>query len=428
MKKRLALALAICLLLTGCSGWMDGEYHSVRLHLEETGTPAVDFLQAKSYDDLRQALVEMVENDLENGTISVDGYPQGQLDKDMATAIRYVTASTPIGSYCVESVTYETGLSGGVPAVAVTIGYNSNRTAVRRMRRVKTMEEAQKLICAALDQCEEKTVMQVEQYVSTDFSQMVRTYAENHPESVMELPEVIANLYPAVGQNRILEIRLSYQNSREDLRSMQSQVQPLFTSARLYISGPDPWERYSQLYSFLAGRLDSFRMETSLTPSYSLLIHGVGDSRALATVYAAMCRQSNLTCYLVSGTRDGESWYWNIIGDGETYRHIDLVEAVNTGVFQLYDDERMTGYVWDYSAYPPCLPEEEPTEPVTEPTQEPTDSTEPSGPPETTPDETNAPTVPPPPPESEPPETTEPTVPPTDSPTEPEERSQEPEE
>ena len=39
-----------------------------------------------------------------------------------------------------------------------------------------------------------------------------------------------------------------------------------------------------------------YRIETSITPAYSLLRHGVGDSRAFAVVYAAMCQQAGLEC------------------------------------------------------------------------------------------------------------------------------------
>ena len=87
MKRLTALLLAIALLLAGCSGWMDGEYHNVRLHTEESGAPTVDFLQAENYTDLFRALTEMVEGDLETGTISVDGYPQEKLPTDMDAAI-----------------------------------------------------------------------------------------------------------------------------------------------------------------------------------------------------------------------------------------------------------------------------------------------------------------------------------------------------
>ena len=131
-------------------------------------------------------------------------------------------------------------------------------------------------------------------------------------------------------------------------------MKPVFEAAELYVSG-DGAERqkYSQLYGFLMERFD-YTVETSITPAYSLLHHGVGDSRAFATVYAAMCRRAGMECLMVTGTRSGEPWVWNIIQVGGIYRHVDLLQCSVQGRFQEKTDAEMSGYVWDYSAYPEC--------------------------------------------------------------------------
>ena len=100
-----------------------------------------------------------------------------------------------------------------------------------------------------------------------------------------------------------------------------------------------------------------YKVETSITPAYSLLRHGVGDSRAFATVYAAMCRASGLECIVVTGTRSGEPWTWNIICQDGVYWHVDLLRCNEQGRFHKTEDSGMTGYVWDYSAYPECIGE-----------------------------------------------------------------------
>ena len=97
-----------------------------------------------------------------------------------------------------------------------------------------------------------------------------------------------------------------------------------------------------------------YKVETSITPSYSLLRHGVGDSRAFATVYAAMCRAANLECIVVTGTRSGEPWSWNMICEDGYYWHVDLLNSNEKGKFEKKLDADMEGYVWDYSAYPLC--------------------------------------------------------------------------
>ena len=182
----------------------------------------------------------------------------------------------------------------------------------------------------------------------------------------MEIPQVSQSDY-GTGRDRVLELIFTYQTSRDALRRMQSQVQPVFDAASLYVSGEGKdYQKFSQLYAFLMERFD-YKVEISITPAYSLLRHGVGDSRAFATVYAAMCRSAGLECMTVTGTRSGEPWTWNIILDDGCYYHVDLLRSNVNSQFQEYTDTQMENYVWDYSAYPVCIgteAEEETTDPT----------------------------------------------------------------
>ena len=185
---------------------------------------------------------------------------------------------------------------------------------------------------------------------------MVTDYAETYPQSVMEIPQVTAGIYPETGLNRVVELTFTYQTRRETLRQMQSQVAPVFDAAALYVSGEGAdAQKYAQLYAFLIERFD-YEITTSITPTYSLLRHGVGDNRAFALVYAAMCRVAGLECMTVTGTRDGEPWCWNIVLDNDRYFHVDLLRSNDLGGFREFTDAEMNGYVWDYSAYPACNP------------------------------------------------------------------------
>lgn len=434
----LALFLVLCLLLSGCMNWMDGSYSSVKLHTERQNQPGDGAVAVSDYSELRNALAEMVERGAESMLINVAQMDQDAVQTDMDRAVLYILNTNPIGAYAVESIQYEQGTSSGQPALAVTVTYNQNRAELRGLKSAKSMTEAQSLVAEALTQCESKVVMRVNQFNATDFEQYVRDYMEENPQTVMELPQLTVSTFPESGTERVVEIMFTYQTARDDLQTMQARVRPLFTSAELYVSGNNAeYDKYSMLHAFLMERHE-YQIETSITPSYSLLIHGVGNSRAFAVVYAAMCRRAGLECRVVTGTCNGEPLFWNIICvDGE-YHHLDLLDCSHAGVFRVWGDEEMSGYVWDYSAYPQCgvyvdpaeltePPTEpegtEPTEPEwTEPSTEP-EETEPTEPEETDPvEDPTEETTPVPDPPTEPTEVPEPTEPgtePTEEPTEP---------
>ena len=315
MKKYLCLILAIltAVLCTGCA-WMEGHYESIRPHQVGYSRDDGNISVIGSYSELRSAVTGLIDSGTTEAVFSLYDYPEDELIRDMENLIRYSEASYPVGVWAVSDIHYEYGQF----MLSVEITYRRSKTDIDRIYTVRGASGAKEAIESALISCENSLVLQITGYTETDFIQYVADYAGLHPETVMEIPQVTAQIYPQQGTVRILELQFTYQTSRDSLRQMQSQVKPVFSSALLYVSADaEDGVKLAQLYSFLMERFD-YTIRTSITPSYSLLCHGVGDSRAFAQAYAAMCRQSGLEVMTVSGTRDGESRFWNIVRDGDT--------------------------------------------------------------------------------------------------------------
>lgn len=378
MKRRwIGLVLVLSLLLSGCS-WLDGSYVSITPHREQSGSDPSEVVSATNYTELIDVLESFVASGREKGVINVANYELTPVENQMIAAERHILEIYPVGAYAVEDIRYELGTNSGKPALAVEITYRRSILEIRRIQSAENMEEAAELIGQALERLDTTLTIQVSNYRKTDLEQIVRNYAREHPQTVMEVPQVAFADYGS-GYPRVVEITFSYQTDRDSLRQMKGQVKPVFDSAALYVSGEgSEKQKFSQLYSFLMERFD-YKIETSITPAYSLLRHGVGDSRAFALVYEAMCRAAELDCRMVTGTRNGEPWTWNIIREGESYYHVDLLRSSQQGSFRKLLDNEMTGYVWDYSAYPECVaPVVPPTEGVEEiiPEETATDPTE----------------------------------------------------
>ena len=329
--------------------------------------------------DALDALEELIASGMESAVINVADYPSDTVENGVKLAVRYAKGTYPMGAYAVENMECELGTSGGQPALAVTITYRYSWAQIQRIRKLEDMEAVETAVTQALKSFDASAVLLVEAYEPWDFTQIVEDYAVGHPEIVMETPQVTVNTYGS-GKARVVELIFTYQNSRDALRQMQSQVEPVFNSASLYVSGEGAdRQKFSQLYAFLMERFD-YTVETSITPAYSLLRHGVGDSRAFATVYAAMCRGAGLECRIVTGTHAGEPWTWNMVLDNGYWYHVDLLRSSNLGGYREFTDSEMRNYVWDYSAYPACtgaaVPEENETEQAGTPVEkEPTEET-----------------------------------------------------
>ena len=346
MKRMILLLLLVSLLLTGC-----GPYVSVTPHREQRQNVMTDVTAAGDYLELLAAMKETIAAGSEVATITVADYPEKTLEYGVQRAVRHALENDPIGSYAVEDIRYEIGTRNGVPAVSVSVTYLHNRSEILRIRKAGDMQRAESIVSDVLEGYGSGIVMLIQDYKTRDFAQFVQDYAEEHPQTVMEIPLVNQTDY-GTGKDRVVELIFTYQTNRDSLRRMQNQVKPVFDAATLYVSGDgEDRQKFSQLYAFLMERFD-YKLETSITPAYSLLRHGVGDSRAFATVYAAMCRSAGLECLVVTGTRGGEPRSWNMVLDNGQYYHVDLLHE--QGTFREYTDWQMSGYVWDYTEYPAC--------------------------------------------------------------------------
>lgn len=345
------LILCMCLAVSGCHFWMDGSYHSVTPHMPEILDSKQDAVTIDSEEQVLSVLTQQIEQGSTSTVIYCRDTDEEALERAMASAVSNLSVNNGIFAYAVDDILYKIGQRNSQMTISVQVSYLHDKQELQKIQQAADMQAATEIIGQALTDCEAGIVLRVKQYADMDVAQFVQDYVDMNPDVCMELPQVTAMLYPDKGEDRVLELTFTYQTSRDALRNMQESVQPVFSSAKNYVNvDADITEQYSQLYAFLMGR-DTYTLSTSLTPSYSLLNHGVGDSKALAIVYAAMCRQSELECKVVSGTRDGEVWYWNVVEVNGNYYHLDLYMCSQGDGFQMKTRDQMINYVWDYSAY-----------------------------------------------------------------------------
>lgn len=362
---KILVVIVLCLCLCGCDFMSSGSHIFVETRHPQNTSGAGQNVGAENYEQLYAALTEMIENGTAQQVISVAAYDKEALETDVDRVVEDICTGHPIAAYAVEQIRCTIGTSGGVDALSVEISYLHDKAEIRQIIYAPDNAVAEEAIASSLFACDAGIVVYIRSYTDADFTQIIEDFTLAYPEYVMERPQVAVSIYPQKGESRVVELKFSYHTSRDSLKTMQSQVEPVFESAVLYVSGDAAeQEKYSQLYSFLMERYE-YTIETSITPTYSLLRHGVGDSRAFSAVYAAMCRQAGLECMVVSGTYAGESRYWNIVAIDGVYYHIDLLHSSQAGMFLVQSDKQMRidGYLWNFDAYPACgdpelLPEE----------------------------------------------------------------------
>lgn len=357
MKRRaVALILALCLSLSGCSSLLSGQMYWEQTHAIPSFPDSNQEMTASNYSQLVQALSTSIEKGMDHFTVSVANYDSTVLEGEVEQAVLFVRDTNPVAAYAVSDIGYRIGVSGGESVLLVKVTYIHDQSYISRILRVNGNEAARAEIVQALNRCDAYLVLRVDSYAKEDLLVYIEQYAVMFPQYVIEMPQVTINMYPETGEDRVLEIRFHYTTGRDTLQSMQENVLTVFASSSNMVSlAENTKKKFTQLYSLVVDRFQKYTIETSMTPAYSLLIHGVGDVKAFAVIYAAMCRDAGLDCQVVAGTKAGKLWYWNIVCVEGTYYHVDLLRCKSEGTFHMMTDTIIEeGYVWDFSAYPAC--------------------------------------------------------------------------
>lgn len=396
MKRTLAALLAVVLLgLAGCSSWREDTYYVEESHIEqplptEAPTEAEETPVVSNRTELRGTVLSFIRNWTERGEIRVKDY-EGDLSGDLSEILNYATQEDPIGAYAVDYADAELTGTGRSGSIALSLVFRRSAAEISSIVTVNGISSAKAKIQQALTAYDTALTLRIRNYADTDIEGYVRDYCLEHLDQIAAVPELSAEVYPNEGATRILELHFSYPDTRDELQRKLASVKTILSSASSYVSaGRTDRDRAVLLYRFLTTRFAYTVGETeSAMPAYDLLCEGIAHSLSFAAVFRMECETAGVECWLVSGTRDGQPYTWNLLSLEDGWYHVDLMDSVLSGekAFRLLTPEQAqdAGYVWDYAAYPAeAAPQEapEPTAPPTEgPAPEPTEPPVPTEPP-----------------------------------------------
>ena len=352
--KRIGMMLLVLLLagLCGC-GLVGNTYVSVQPHNSQR-TDQTDSTVVENYVDLKNALVEQINQHATRISMITYSYA-GDVETDLEKGVAYLQEEYPLGAYAIENVTYDLAQVASFYQIKMEVTYHYTAEELKAIQHV-SMDQLEQTIGQALTQGQTKQVLWISSYEDTDFTALCGNYVVQHPEKVMQMPEVTAELWPQEGSARIVSLHYQYSYSQEELNQMQVQVTEVLSTADGYVSyASTEAEAVQLLFSFLSQRF-TYRVQSTDTPAYSMLCQGVADSQIYAQIFRLLCQWGGIGCQVVDGLKNGAPYHWLIVKVDGTYRHADPFAAELEGRQQLqfFSDAQMTAYTWETENYPSC--------------------------------------------------------------------------
>lgn len=352
-KMMCAVMAALMLLSTGCSSMLNRDYSSVTVH---SATPTAEgdanTMRVQNYQELVNALIYLINQGEESGSIRYSG-EEADFKKLMDEACLEVKQEDPLGAYAVDYIKYSVISIVGSYEANVQITYRRTREQVASIVDATGAAAIRSELSRALSSFDTEVVLRISYFEEDEayIQQLVRQAYLSNPATALDFPDAQVAMYPESGQQRIVEVTLTYHQSLQTLESWRNSL----SREAERICQPLTELTIKEKLDGITGTLQSMGAYSAQggSTAYDALLGGGGDSQGVALAFSLLCRQVGITCSVVDGQKNGQSHFWNVVQTASGYRHVDLSR---TGSVTYNVDQTMTqqGYVWDTQQVPAC--------------------------------------------------------------------------
>lgn len=316
MKKRiLALAVAGCLLLSGCRAMLERSYSVATPHADRPTTaedPSV--LRVENYRELVSAVLYLVSQQTEEGVIQLHNY-DGDEEADLAEACLEVATQDPLGAYAVDYIKHELSRVVSYYQATLAIRYRRSAEQVKSIVSVTGASAIRDRLQEALGEFPGEVVLRLPYFFGDEayIGRLLREAYYAAPGSALGFPKAEVKLYPESGQDRIVEIVLEYP---EDVESLKEKREKLSHRAEELLPGPAGQEAESAARLALTALWGEQGSEGAAydpdggSTAYAAIVEGRADSQGMALGYALLCRRAGVDCAPVEGVWEGQDWWW----------------------------------------------------------------------------------------------------------------------
>ena len=215
------ILLCGCLLLTGCSALLNRSYSVETPHTQFTDEEKnADILRAENYEGIVTALLFLVSQGEESGTLRLYDY-SGTVEQDLDAACLEVTQQDPLGAYAVDYIRYDLARVMSYHEVSLKLVYQRSWQQISEVSTVTGSTAIAGELREALEDFQKECVLKVSSFdPSMEAEQVAAMVVEAYnsvPQAAFGRPLVQVQLYPEtpVGEQRLVEILLEYGRSEE---------------------------------------------------------------------------------------------------------------------------------------------------------------------------------------------------------------------
>jgi hypothetical protein len=385
LKRLVAFAVLIMLLLSGCAFINNREFSVVYPHFKQNREwqNSGDYT-AQSFNEITDILKNLISSGKSEGVVWVDIEDkniQDTLDRICEDTIR----NDPVAAFAVEEIDYVLTPLVAELKLELSIKYSRTQKEIFEIKYIHTNQELANEIRECLSIYQDRLLLMVNSFYELE-KDIEKTFYEvyySELDYVYGITGIEYTAYPERGSDRVVEINIKRDSSPDVSKNIAGMVNAMARSVvGIMPEGLSRNEQATWLYDYTREavftdaakeNISGQRWSGYIGTAFGALIEKKADSEGIAMAYKKLCDFADIGCMVVSGEREGERYAWNLVAleDGCWY-HIDCFAEPSDepGYVIFYNDSQMEGYIWDRINYPGCISEEFITEELSQPEPE----------------------------------------------------------
>lgn len=338
------------------NAWITGRTTSwSEAHVKTQPTSDTSYLVARTYSQLTDRLLTLIQAGAETGLIRLYNYTS-DAKADLARAQKDILSSTPLGAFAV----YDLKLTGtqvlSYYDVSVSISYSRPPEVLASIHQADSAEKFSAALSDAIKNSKTELLVMVEYYSEEliNIPHLLSQLKLTHPDVCYGFEGYKLTLYPDHGLHRLLALSFTYNATPGELarqRALAESALSTLISRTAWLSGESQLRLFRDELLRLAALREPRESTEDDTP-YGLLVGGHGSAFGFASTFSILCERAQIPCALVVGTYRGAPRIWNMVRLNDTWYHIDLAaENQNPAAYTYFlkTGAQMIGYDWNMS-------------------------------------------------------------------------------
>ena len=364
MSRFIAFCLLVILIiaLAGCASILEDETRDETLHeTSQNERPPAEQIEVSSYDELKAAMLELVSEHEADAQMVVYSY-EGDVRADVSRAIGEIMDEDPIAIYAVADIEGTVTRIVSYFEITVSIDFKRTKEQAESIVTVSTDRYLRTELQNAMSDYREEVVFLTSLQVSEeDIAGYVREIYYQNPRTIVMMPVMVIDSFPAGGNNRFIELRFVYLEEVSVLQQFGTSLAGYVQRNALAAGGENDGEILLSLVENLVGAcsydsgtartISEHGVQNLAATAYQALVRGSAVGEGFAMAFKALCDELRFDCRVVLGSLGGMVHAWNIVSLYGDYYHIDVAMCAQNGVetaFLMKDVDMIRGYYsWD---------------------------------------------------------------------------------